>query len=46
MLHPTAAKELLGKVEATVRQRSILVAVFGLIGVYLIGKGLAILHRS
>jgi hypothetical protein len=46
VLHPAASKDLLEKADAVVGRlgRSIVVTVFGVIGVYLLGKGLSILR--
>jgi Sap, sulfolipid-1-addressing protein len=46
LFQPAAAKDLLEKANAVVRRhgRSIIVTLFGLIGVYLIGKGISILR--
>ncbi|MFL6131301.1 MAG: GAP family protein [Nocardioidaceae bacterium] len=46
MLYPAASKDLLEKADALVGRlgRPIVVTVFGLIGVYLLGKGLSILR--
>ena len=46
VLHPAASKDVLEKADAVVGRlgRSIVVTVFGVIGVYLLGKGLSILR--
>jgi hypothetical protein len=47
VLYPAASKDLLEKADALVGRlgRSIVVTVFGLIGIYLLGKGLSILRE-
>ena len=46
VFHPAASQDLLEKANATIRRRGrwIVVTIFGIIGVYLIGSGLAILR--